>query len=86
MTIDQVLINLPQLNERAERLRRMSMMQKVKRDRGYGSGMTGLIDYSYANFDPEVAKTLYDQAVEQIDKLQLELDKVNNTVEFDVEI
>lgn len=84
MTIDQVLMCLPQLNERAAKLRSMSMMPKVKRDRGYG--MSGLIDYSYANFDPEVARTLYESASEMIDDLQLKLDKVNNTVEFDVEI
>lgn len=79
MTIDEVLIRLPQLRSRKEQLAEMAMVQPKERVRAYGSGTSTVIDYSYANYDVAEAKAEFERVTEEISSLQLELDKVNAT-------
>lgn len=80
MTIDQVLIKLPQLTERAERLRIMSSQPKKQRYTISGN----IIDYIYTAYDPDDVLDEYNVLLGYIDKIQLALDKVNTSVEFDI--
>ena len=82
MTIDQVLIYLPQLKEKQNRLARMAEHLPRQRvaDR-YGRTNT-LIEYEYANYDVQKAKEDYDKVSKQVAEAQLALDRVNNSVEI----
>lgn len=80
LTIDQVLIKMPQLIYKKNKL--YKMMNKVKRDR---SQLTGnIIDYIYTSYEPKQAEVMYDAVNEEIANLQLALDKVNTTVTFEI--
>jgi hypothetical protein len=61
----------------------MDMMRSIpEKER---SGITGsVIDYTYANYDPQDAATEYDAVDRRICELQLALDKVNITKTFEV--
>lgn len=83
LTIDETLVCIPQLNERRRSLRYMA--QALPRERQTISN-TPVIDYRYANFDPLMAKAEYDELSDRISKLQLALDKVNQTEKFDIDI
>lgn len=83
MTIDEMLVYLPQLNNRKTKLASLSAaLPKVRENAGYGRGNM-VIDYRYANYDIEKAKADYAEITEIISKAQTALDYVNNTVEFD---
>ena len=80
LTIDQVLIKLPQL---AIRKNRLDMMRK--RSWKERVGITGnVIDYQYTAYNPEEVSKAYDEVCNEINKLQLALDKVNSTVTFEI--
>ena len=82
LTIDQVLIRLPQLMQTKIKL---YSMRDCPAKRRYGiSG--NVIDYIYTSYNPAEAATYYDTVCSYIDKLHLELDKVNMSVEFEVDI
>lgn len=80
MTIDQVLVLLPMLNSRKEKLNQMRLLPSMKRDRIIGN----VIDYQYTSYDPQDAQDLYEEISDKITSLQLALDKINMTVEFEV--
>lgn len=86
MTIDQVLIYLPQLNNRKIKLGSMQSRLPVQRANTYGLGSNAIIDYVYANYDVEKAKSDYLKVSEEIRNLQSALDVTNNTVTFEVDI
>ena len=82
MTIDQVLVYLPQLTCRIETLKTMaSHLPKARVEDRYGSRST-LVEYEYTNYDPRLAQTEYDELVEELSSVQLLLDKVNNSVDI----
>ena len=80
LTIDQVLIRLPQLQDRKLKLRWMRSLPTKSRYNITG----GIIDYVYTSYDPEEAQIEYEAVCEEITGLQIELDKVNTTVTFEV--
>ena len=86
MTIDEVLVYLPQLTGSVSRLSSMKSALPKERVGSYGRQSVGLIDYEYANYDIEAAEKEYQQAANTLAKLQLALDTVNNTAEFEVDI
>lgn len=83
MTIDEILVYIPQLNEKKRSLRFMA--QALKKQRQTISN-TPVIDYRYANFDPEKAKEEYSRVSDLLSKAQLALDHVNNTEKMDIDI
>lgn len=86
VTIDEALVLLPQLGDRRDMLKRMAATPKMERARVYGTGTSGVIDYQYANFDPEYARQKFINVQSQIDKIQLALDRVNNTATMEIEL
>lgn len=87
ITIDEALILLAQLSSRKSRLSALSSRQQRERvnNRYFGSG-NHAIEYSYANYDVKRADDDYQIVAEEIASLQLELDLVNQTEVFSVEI
>ncbi len=82
MTIDQMLVYLPQLTERLSKLSAMKdHLPKTRVSTGYGKS-TAIIDYCYANFDIEAAAADYRAVLDELSRAQTALDFVNSTIEF----
>lgn len=80
LTIDQVLIKLPQLQKKKAKCGKMRSVPQKERFSIQG----GVIDYLYTSYDPAEAETAYVEVENEITRLQLALDKVNTTVEFEI--
>ncbi|MBR5090703.1 MAG: hypothetical protein IK093_14830, partial [Ruminiclostridium sp.] len=84
MTIDQLLIYMPQLSRRCQKLRSMKSVLPKAREERFGKG-SNIIDYRYANYDISAAEADYNKACDLLAKAQTALDTVNNTVTFELE-
>lgn len=88
ITIDEALVRMARLTAEVDRLsllRRTKAKERNSKGRYFGSD-SNLIEYTYANFDVNQADEDYRRAIKQLTELQLELDLVNQTQTFDVEI
>ena len=82
MTIDQVLVYLPQLKEKQHRLAKLAdHLPKQRVNDRYGSRST-LIEYEYANYDVADARADYEKVSKLVADVQIALDRVNNSVEI----
>lgn len=86
MTIDQMLVYIPQLNRRKVKLFRMQQRLPKQRERvSYGGG-SQVIDYSYANYDLEAVKADYEKVSEELSRAQTALDLVNTTAQLEIPV
>ena len=86
MTIDELLVLIPQLTKQRTKLSGMvNRPQKVRQetDRYYGKS---IIEYSYVNYDIEQAKADYDKVNDMLTKAQLALDKLNNSAVIELDV
>ncbi len=88
MTIDEVLVYLPQLQELRDKLARMSGRSPKQRANAYhGFGkLSTVIDYEYANYDISTVEDDYRKVCLEIGRLQGALDLVNSTVMMEVDL
>ncbi|MBQ7008412.1 MAG: hypothetical protein IJN05_04250 [Ruminococcus sp.] len=86
MTIDEMLIYLPQLTNRCNKLSEMQNVLPKAREEGGYSRNSNIIDYRYANYDIEQVSKDYSEIFDKLSKAQTALDLINNTVEFEIEI
>lgn len=82
MTIDEMLVYLPQLTRRCARL---DVMQNTL-PKTRVSATDGIIDYRYANYDIEQVRKDLQELSDTLARAQTALDLVNNTVEFEIDI
>ena len=86
MTIDQMLVYIPQLTERKKKLNYMrKKLPKERLESGY-SRSGNIIEYSYANYNIADVETDYLKTADELSAAQNALDQVNNSVEFEVEM
>ena len=87
LTIDEALIRLAQLSLKKSRLSSLSsnLPKERVRERFFGSS-NGAIEYKYANYDVAQADADYQAVIDEIADLQLEIDLVNQTVPFSIEL
>lgn len=86
MTIDQMLVYIPQLNRRKVKLSRMQQRLPKQREQvSYGGG-SQIIDYSYANYDLEAVKADYEKVSEELSRAQTALDLVNTTAQLEIPV
>lgn len=84
MTVDEMLVYLPQLSRRKAKLTEMATTLPKAR---YRSGeRSNIIDYKYANYDIDKVKEDLEKITEELSKAQLVLDLVNHTKVFCVDI
>ena len=83
MTIDQVLIYIPQLSYRKDILGEMARRPK-ERDMSPYLSSSPIVNYIYANYDIEDAKKELKEVSERLTQVQLALDRVNSTVSFEI--
>ncbi len=86
MTIDQVLVRIPQLTEMKQRLFGMQSRLPKQRASVGGIGNNTVIDYRYANYSVEQAKEDYAAVSDELSRLQTALDVVNTTVQMEFEL
>lgn len=86
LTIDQVLVKIPQLTEMSNRLDGMQGRLPKQRSSVGGIGSNTVIDYKYANYSVEKAKEDFVRACDELRALQTALDIVNNTVKMEFEL
>ena len=84
MTIDEMLVFLPQTNDRLNKLEKM--LSKPAKSRAENTGRTAIIEYEYLKYDLDRIQEDYDNLVNKRNRALTALDVVNNTVQFDVEL
>ncbi|MGN1190518.1 MAG: hypothetical protein ACI4SL_09015 [Candidatus Ornithospirochaeta sp.] len=83
MTIDQMLVYIPQLNQKVQKLDTMrSRFQKTRKDAG---SFTSFWEYECCNYDVKKAEADYKVAAEELRRAQNILDKLNSTVEIELD-
>lgn len=86
MTIDQMLVYIPQLTARKNKLNRMRSRLPKERVQGGMSRMSGIVEYEYSNYDIKQAEADYAAVSDELVKAQNALDAINASVAFSVEI
>lgn len=86
MTIDEMLIYLPQLSSAVTKLTDMSNRLPRRRVDGTFSRPASIIEYEYTNYDVDMVKAACEAAAKELSNAQLALDKINNNEVFDVDI
>lgn len=85
MTIDEMLVYIPQLTRKKQKLQGMkNRLAKARVPQRYST--SNLIDYEYVNYDLEAVRRDFDEVSDELTKAQLALDAVNNSVEFELDI
>lgn len=84
MTIDQVLIKIPQLSELRSKL--YNMQDRLPKVRYAVSSTSNIIDYRYANYSIDEAKADYMKVSDDLRALQTALDIVNTTITMEFEL
>ncbi|MCR5736838.1 MAG: hypothetical protein K6G64_04220 [Eubacterium sp.] len=83
MTIDEMLVYIPQLTKKKDKLKEMANALPKTRSDEYP--MSNIIDYRYANYDLKKARNDLEAITEELSKAQLALDSVNHTITFEIE-
>ena len=86
MTIDEILIYIPQLSRRKEKLQRMAEKLPKARVQGGYMSRSNIIDYEYINYDREKVQEDLDRVTEELSRAQLALDEVNHTLGPEIDI
>lgn len=82
MTIDEMLVYIPQLTRRKNKLYEMkSRLPRERVEEQYGRP-SGIIDYRYANYDIAAVEADYDKTADELSHAQLALDAVNGRETF----
>ena len=86
MTIDQMLIYIPQLTARKSKLSRMRSRLPKERVQSGISRMNGVVEYEYCNYDLKQAEAEYEFVADELARAQNALDMVNSTATFEAEV
>ena len=86
MTIDQMLIYLPQLSQRKNKLYDMKNRLPKTREKSSSYSGSNVIDYRIVNYDIAAAEADYNEAAELLSKAQTALDVINNTETMEIDI
>ncbi len=84
MTIDELLVFLPQASDRLRKL--TAMLSRPVKLRAENTGRTSIIEYEYLNYDPAAVQKDYDALLEYKNRAMTALDVTNNTVPFEVDL
>ena len=83
MTIDEMLVYIPQLSERKRKLTEMaSFFPKERVSNGYQA--TKIIEYTYTNYDLEKAADDLTRVSDELARAQTALDVINNSGQLEI--
>lgn len=83
MTVDEALIYIAMLSKKTAKLAEMKNRLPKAREISDIYSVNGIIDYRYINYDRQAVKKDYELAYEELSRLQIALDVLNNTLEFE---
>ena len=84
MTIDEMLVYIPQLTQRKNKLADMkARLPKQRVEEQYGR-QSNIIDYTYANYDLATVEADYERIRDELSRAQLALDAVNQQDTFEL--
>ena len=83
MTIDQMLVYIPQLTARKKKLDYMRKKLPRERENAGYSRSSSIVEYNYANYDIAAVEADYVKTVDELSAAQNALDQVNSTVLFE---
>lgn len=81
LTIDEALVYMSMLSNKEALYKGLATRQPITRSTTYNT-----IEYTYANYDISLAKERYTALKDEILKIQQELNLVNTTLTFEVEV
>ena len=84
MTVDEMLVYIPQLTEKKMRL--SSMAASLSKTRLSTSARSNIIEYEYAHYDIEKAQKDFEEVCRQLTDAQLALDRLNTTQIMEIEL
>lgn len=85
VTIDEMLVLIPQLSKRKQKLAAMrGKLPKMREKSGYGSSST--VEYRYVNYEVSQAEKEYEKASEVLAKAQMALDSANNSQTLEIDL
>ena len=84
MTIDEMLVYIPQLSKKKAKLREMADTLPKERIRSFER--SNVIDYKYVNYDIDAVKADLDSVTEELSAAQLALDSVNHALTLEIDI
>ncbi len=79
MTIDQILVYIPQLSERKQKLSLMRNRLPKQRENNSSFRGTPIIEYEYTNYNLEEVENDYKKVSDELAKAQTSLDVMNST-------
>lgn len=82
MTIDQMLVYIPQLNEKKRKLTQMAA--RLPKERMPSGGYGSIVEYQYANYDIAKAESDLAAVTDELARAQTTLDVVNNSVPMEI--
>lgn len=85
MTIDEMLVYIPQLTRKREKLASMKSQLPKTRANSFRS-TSNIIDYIYLNYDLNDVETDYERVTDELSRAQLALDAVNQTETFEFDL
>ena len=87
MTIDQMLVYIPQLTARKQKLQDMKKRLPKARENASPYGRSNpIVDYRYTNYDADAVAKDYEVISELLSKAQIALDLVNNTETMEIDV
>ena len=81
LTIASALTYLAILQSKKDRYYRLSLNDKLRR---IGSNRDGQVEYTETLYEPSECKRIYEEIVEEINKLQMAIDRVNLTNSIEI--
>lgn len=84
MTVDEMLVYLPQLSQKKAKLKEMA--NTMPKSRCKKLDRSNIIDYQYINYDLEQVKADLDRVTETLSNAQLALDQINHTKAFAIDL
>lgn len=85
MTIDEMLVYIPQLTSRKNKLHAMKSRLPKVREHAVGRNST-IIDYRYANYDIKTVEDDYNAISDVLSEAQTALDVLNNTETMEIDL
>ena len=86
ITIDQALVEMAQLNNKLPRLDSLRRAKNKTRLSGGMAARRDVAEYQYLNYKTDDVEKVYEENLSRVQQIQLALDRVNQTQEFEVDI
>ena len=86
MTVDQMLVYIPQLSVRKNKLTRMSGCLPKERVSSSGYGAKTIVEYRYTNYDIKKAEADLAEVTDELARAQTALDVINNSATMEIEL